>query len=358
MDAPINILKTVWITEKQLGTVRVLRHRGNKIQYRLPPKIEQSITLRFKGRGKTSNTETGDLMLKVQVDRGQDRHESLWLSETDARQGCQKDLVYLSRLFKDIMRVHITVPMLSNDGSIVRIKNRGHKTKFRWGMPIFNRPNGDLLVKFRVFPDSVTAYYRHVDALTTEDMALEGWVYRQRDEILEVLGASISASPVSASEIADIFNTGGWRAISKFLVAHLEVQRFSIQFDAVADLPVPGQFQKSIKTGTYGEFLNGFRIRIRSEFINDPFAVTAIIAHELCHIIEDQVLSQRGTKFAREKGQALVELERRVDLLMFIYQLGEFQLRVARQSRKTFGYFNQEIFERMYVILQRGKKTH
>jgi len=354
----LDINKTVWISENQLGTVRVLRHCGKKIQYRLPPQIENSITLRFKGRGKTENNETGDLMLKVQVDRGQDRHETLWISETDARTGCQKELGYLVGFWNDVRRVQVKVPILSSEGSVVRLRNRGYKTKFRWGMPIFNRPCGDLIVKLRIFPDTVKAYYRDVNMLKTEDLALEGWVYRQKDEILKNLGNPVSRPPVNASEMADIFNSGGWRANAKFLVNYLGVRHFSIKFNAVENLAFPGQYQKRIQVSSFGsKSLTGFLIRIRSEFINDPFMVTAILAHEICHIIEDQSLSRRGAEFSKEAGQELLELERRVDLLMFLHQLGEFQLRVARQSRKTFGYFNQEIFERMYVILQRNKKT-
>jgi hypothetical protein len=53
-----------------------------------------------------------------------------------------------------------------------------------------------------------------------------------------------------------------------------------------------------------------------------------------------------------------MEMERTVDLLVFLYQLGEFQLRVARNRKLTLGYFNQELFERMYVIASRKKHGH
>ena len=44
---------------------------------------------------------------------------------------------------------------------------------------------------------------------------------------------------------------------------------------------------------------------------------------------------------------------RTVDLLVFMYKIGEFQLRVARDQRLTLGYFNQEMFERTQVIVSR-----
>jgi hypothetical protein len=48
-----------------------------------------------------------------------------------------------------------------------------------------------------------------------------------------------------------------------------------------------------------------------------------------------------------------LEEEHTVDLLVFMFKIGEFQLRVARDKRLTFGYFNQEVFERMQVIVSK-----
>ena len=40
-----------------------------------------------------------------------------------------------------------------------------------------------------------------------------------------------------------------------------------------------------------------------------------------------------------------------VDLLVFMFKIGEFQLRVSRDQRLAIGYFNQGVFERMQVIV-------
>lgn len=50
----------------------------------------------------------------------------------------------------------------------------------------------------------------------------------------------------------------------------------------------------------------------------------------------------------------LLEMERTVDLLVFMFKIGEFQLRVARDLGLTLGYFNQDMFERIQVIISRG----
>jgi hypothetical protein len=77
MEAQLNITKSIWIDEQQLGTVLVLRHRGKKVQHRLPANIENSVTLRFKGHGKTRDNQTGALMLAVKIDRGLNRFVDL-----------------------------------------------------------------------------------------------------------------------------------------------------------------------------------------------------------------------------------------------------------------------------------------
>ena len=51
--------------------------------------------------------------------------------------------------------------------------------------------------------------------------------------------------------------------------------------------------------------------------------------------------------------KATLEEERTVDFLVFMFKMGEFQLRVARDERLTLGYFNQEVFERIQVIVSK-----
>ena len=351
--------KTIWITEKEFGTVRTIRHHGKKIQYRVPTILGDSVTLRFKGLGQTQNDQAENLMLQIRVDRGKDRHGTLWISETEARTGCLKTIGYENKgpwFWPKKQPIQVPIPGPGVDGSVLRIPGKGQMSDYQWGWPWTEHPLGNLLVKVRVFPDRVKPVYRHVDALSTENLALEGWVYRQKDEILQAVRGIAALQPVGASTIADIFNSGGWQAIADFLVHHLRVRHFGIRFECVSDLPVPGQCNKRSETK---QGINSIRflIKVRTEFIDDPFSATAILAHEICHVIEDQYLSRRGRDCTLPKGAGLTELERRVDLLVFMHQLGEFQLRVARQSNKTFGYFNQEIFERMYVILQNKKNA-
>ena len=96
-------------------------------------------------------------------------------------------------------------------------------------------------------------------------------------------------------------------------------------------------------------------IAIRRDFLDDPFAVMAILTHELCHVVYSGKLAP-SPDHQSQPGAELLEEERTVDLLVFMFQLGEFQMRVARQRGLTFGYFNQPLFERMQVILSRKRQ--
>ena len=84
---PLDIHRKIWIQPDALGTVRTLRHRGRKVQYKLPATIDDQVILRFKGFGRTKDQQTGDLLLSVQVDRGRDVDASLWLAESEATHG-------------------------------------------------------------------------------------------------------------------------------------------------------------------------------------------------------------------------------------------------------------------------------
>jgi hypothetical protein len=340
--------RTIWITERQLGEIRTLRHRGRKVQYRLPKDIGRQITLRFKGYGKPRAGEVGDLMVHVRVDRGEDVESPLWISEGQARAGATKGIAC------DTGTVAITVPSGSVGGQILRLHGCGRRSPYRWGLPVFMRKRGDLLVRLRVFSDCISPIYRPVDTLGIDELALEGWVYRRSDEILKKLRSSpLSLPPFTATRVADLFNEKGWRAIGWSLADRLRVRYPPVSFEQSASLPAPG----ICRTVTENHSVSRFEIMIRSDFLEDPFAVTAILAHELCHIVEATCLAQRDIA-VELKGGALMEVERTVDLLVFLFQLGEFQMRVARHSRMTLGYFNQELFERMYVIASRKQRAH
>ncbi len=240
----------------------------------------------------------------------------------------------------------------------IRLKGLGYQPDFPGRAPDINLKRGNLLVKLVVYPDRVAPRYGSFDALNTGDMALEGWVYRKIDEVIEKLGDSAFAvSPVTGEMVADIYNEQRWHGIFALLRRHLKLNFVQVQLRTSASIPLPGRCERSFVSQEDGSHESRYVITIKDQFLHNPFAVAAILAHELCHVIyweplEDRKL-QQGNEFVFGSAEDSLEIDRMVDLLVFMFKIGEFQLRVSRDQRLTFGYFNQSVFERMQVIVSR-----
>jgi hypothetical protein len=187
-------------------------------------------------------------------------------------------------------------------------------------------------------------------------MALEGWVYQKFDAVVHRLGrSSLPSHPIQADAIANLFNEFGCKGIFDALVDHLDLTNLRIELAKSASLALPGSCQKTAEVKNNTVVGYRYRITIKEQFLDNPFSTAAIMAHELCHIVYsekiDYAIRLGGLEYKTHKAR--LEEERTVDLLVFMFMLGEFQLRVARDKSLTLGYFNQELFERIQVIVSR-----
>jgi hypothetical protein len=339
----LNEEKTIWIIEQDFGATRTVRHRGREITYNIPAEVLYKATLRIEGAGKSWRQMRGALLIHVCVDRGQSVVSQLWISERQALAGGATKITVLSNT------IRVNVPPTLVNGTTIRVRGQGKISAYEVGMPLRDRPRGDLLLSLNVFADKVYPMHRPVDHLSAEDLHLESWLYRRIDEITPRLGQKLNSIPhFTAERAADLYNDQGWLGIASAMVPHLGIPPRKISFDTTINLPVPGQCQ----TNFVNNRLQDFHITIRTDFTNDPFCAAAVLAHELCHAVEFLRLSNRQPAVKPDRRQTL-EIERTVDLLVFLFGLGEFQLRVARQNRLCLGYFEQDMFERMYVIASR-----
>ena len=96
-----------------------------------------------------------------------------------------------------------------------------------------------------------------------------------------------------------------------------------------------GSCQKVMTLRNNIPVIDHYEIIIMDEFLNNPFSDPAILAHELCHVIYSERIQRQpltaGYVYTSEK--ATLEEERTVDLLVFMFKIGEFQMRVARDKR-------------------------
>jgi hypothetical protein len=347
----LNYELSIWVEEEDLGKEKTLYHKNKHYFVKIPQEINKEIILRLRGLGKTRGNKTGDLFLHVWLNKGEDVRKDLWLSETSARNGADKKLLLDGKL------ITMVIPPKSYTGLTIRLKGFGRKSSFsRYAPALKKKKKGNLYVKLFVYPDSIMPNYGTFETLSTENMALEGWVYRKFDEVIHKLGrSSLPVRPIQAGAIADLFNEWDWMRIFHTLVDHLKLDHLKIELATSASISEPGNCERiaDIQNNKFVGYI--YKITINEQFLDNPFFIAAILAHELCHIVSSEKIDDtpRPVGYVIKNEKSTLEEERTVDLLVFMFKMGEFQLRVARDKRLTLGYFNQEVFERIQVIVSK-----
>lgn len=342
---------TIWVEEEDLGKEKAIFYKNTRYLVKIPQKIIIQITLRLRGLGKTRRNKTGDLFLHVWLNKGEDIRKSLWLSETSARIGTDK------RLTLDGKAIIMTIPPKSYNGLTIRLKGCGREVNFYPRAPdLPPQKIGNALVKLIVYPDSIAPNYGSFETLTTENMVLEGWVYQKIDEVISKVGRPIfCVESLSADAVADLMNERGWRSIFWALVELLNLSNLNIELAKSSSISRPGSCEGTAIIQNDKFIGYRYKVTINEQFLDNPFSIAAILAHELCHVIYSENIEKtlKTTGYIKKSEKETLEAERTVDLLVFMFKIGEFQLRVARDKRLTLGYFNQEVFERIQGIVSR-----
>ncbi len=329
--------RSIWVEHEDLGKEKITKHKNKKYGVKIPHAIDNKVTLRPRGPGRTKDSKIGDLLLHVWLNRGEDIRKSLWISETSARNGADK------RLQLEQKKIRIVIPEKGYDGLVIRPRGLGRNPRFRWRTLFLPRRRGNLLVKLCVYPDSITPNYQSFDMLTTNDMALEGWVYRKIDDIPHKMGRStFLINPIQADAVADLFNEHGLRAIFYALVGHLKLDHLDIRLTESDSISSPGNCQRTLTSHSSTPMACSYVITINEQFLDNPFSIAAILAHELCHVVYNERIEDKPESGTYILGteQELLEIERTVELLVFMFKIGEFQLRVSRDRQLTLRHFN------------------
>ena len=346
----MDVHRSIWIEQDELGKERVIKHKRRRYRVKIPKEINRKVTLRLRGIGRTKGGLTGNIYLHVWLNKGADIRRDYWISETVARTGENRKMVVGDK------RPRIFIPEGSRDGLVIRYTGLGRMPDFHWRKPFLRRRRGNFLLKLHVYPDTVLPRYGSFDDLSTRDMYLEGWVYRQYDHILEKIElSSFPKEPIAAERIARLFNKHGYRGVFSALLNHLGLRHMSINLRKSDSITAPGYCQRYVITQENKRSSLSYTIQIQTQFVNNPFATAAILAHELCHVVYSERIMDWAERISNQQQSPVERLneEQTVDLLVFMYKLGEFQIRVARDKRLTLGYFNQSVFDRMQVIVAR-----
>lgn len=350
----LDLEASISVEQEELGGEKVILHNKKRFRIKIPEKINKKITLRLQGLGKKRGSKYGNLYLHLWLNKGEDIQKNLWISESCARNGVKKLIRTGGRKFR------VTIPANSYHGRKIRLKGLGKKPRFGKEVSVKEKKRGNLYITLKTFPDHIIPRYGTIDNHTVSDMYLEGWVYRKVDEIIKTIDyKSLPACPIPAECICDIFNELGWTGVFEALTKHTNLTDTLIRLKKSNSISHPGYCKGSrTSSSSSATVKTRYTITIHENYIHNPFATAAIFAHELCHVIYSEKLQNRllNPIFSRNEDKQRIEDERTIDLLVFLFRMGEFQLRVARESRLTLGYFDQKIFERMQVIV--GKKLN
>jgi len=351
-----NDTRSIWIRNGDIDQKVSLTHNNKKIMVKIPQNIkdEREITLRLKGMGKTKKNGAGDLFLHVFLNEGYDTEMDLWISDKTAKNG-----IPISSFVHGYGDAEINIPENSYSGLVLCINGLGKEPEFSATAPPFKRQRGDLFVKLNVYAADIMPEYGSFDSLSTDDMALEKWVYLKIAEIYNKMGKHFfQTTPIHADEIAKAFNYSGWKGIYQIIFKKLALTSVNITVNESPDISEPGRCKihweriDTMKNDVCisSRYKNRYEIEINTNYLDNPFVIAAIIAHELCHVICSEKFYY-GKPDAEEKDKKeKLEEERFVDLLMFMSGMGEFQLRASMDKRTTFGYFDQILFNRIYFI--------
>ena len=350
----LDVERSMWVEEDDLGKEKIFYYKDHRYYVKIPQMIHKHITVRLRGLGKSRRGKTGDIYLHLWLNKGEDICKDLWLSETCARSGADKKLELNTRI------ITMIVPPNSHHGLTIRLRGYGQEGSFGPRAPaLAHKKRGNALIKLFVYPDRITPNYGSFEHLSTDSMALEGWLYRNIDDVIQKVGKSVlPLNPLQAETVADRFNEGSWMGIFDALVTHLRLNKVHIEVKKSDPDSLPGSCQRMLHFQEKLPPRSEYRITINEKFLDHPFSVAAILAHELCHVVYGEKIDDtpKSPGYVVKSDKATLEEERTVDLLVFLFKIGEFQLRMARDARLTLGYFNQEVFERMQGIVWKKLK--
>jgi hypothetical protein len=344
---------SILVEPQELGQYKTIISENREIHFRVPQKIIPTEIQRLKGLGKTKGKLTGNILIQMWLNKGIDVNTTLWLSEDSAWKGTHRTLWTSNGI------IQVIIPKGSKNNSLITMKGFGDPPKFGAGVYFDNAKRGDLFIRLRTYQDSIEPRYGSFGSLSTEAMGVEGWVYKKIDEIISKLGTSIlNYEPITADEIAEVYNETGWHGIFTHLRNRLNLTDIKIEIVPTGKLTRPGECHMNLSQyhDAGSVYVTSAVIYIDQAYLCDPIFAAAILAHELCHVVYSQNFLKSVKSKQTPNDPETLEQERAVDLLLFMFRLGGFQIRVSRDRNLTLGYFNQEMFDRMFVIVTKEIK--
>ncbi len=354
-----NVHGTVWIDDRDIGRRRSIRVDGRTVAFIVPSFEGPTHELRLPGAGRTTVARTGHVLLTLRRIRGETQSRNVWISADERASGTYIDV----RTSAGVLKVR--VPPGHPAGRILRLREAGPLPDAGTHEPPPSTRRGDVLLRVLYYTPVLQLRQSSPDELTTEQLALEAMARRRFDEFAKAIPAHfLSKPPLPVARVVDAFNLDGWTAVCACVIGHLEMAAYSIDPPTAESLPprTAGRCESAVFRPS-GRMTH--RIAIDIGLIESPFAVAAVCAHELCHVISNEHLrshesiAKRGVILEGSAvGSADIEQEeQRVDFMVCCVGLGHFQVYTRRTAEIHMGYYDQQLFERLIGVAMRLTNT-
>jgi len=176
---------------------------------------------------------------------------------------------------------------------------------------------------------------------------------------------------VHVNKVVEAYNHKGVEGVFYLLKSYLKI-RYHVKLSICNAINEPGRclckITKSTLRDNYSNitstktYYSDYEIMINQKYINNPFFVASILAHELCHIVYNTYLAETengstGFYYRNSWGvdDSTTEMEQTVDVLTFVLGLGEFRIR-AKGYGVYMGYLQEPIFNNLFHFANNNVK--
>jgi hypothetical protein len=76
----LNYEHSIWIEQEDLGKEKVIKLKNKRHTVMMPHHMNKDVVIRLRGLGKTKNNKTGDLLLHIWLNKGNDEMVHKWVT--------------------------------------------------------------------------------------------------------------------------------------------------------------------------------------------------------------------------------------------------------------------------------------
>ena len=359
--------KTYLLSEEEVDKKEInYTYKGKVYKVKLPLiEPQKEVKIRLKKIG----PEGKDLILKLFYNKGAKQYVEHWVEKTALNKG------YMGKINIE-NRVTDFIIDNSNLYSGIVLRNKG-KLPFLLTILFRDRQyRGDVVVKLISYNSDILSGHSFFYNLTDQCLKEENKIFEKASAILRKKYDYINKvwqgqKNVHAVKVAEAYNHNGILGVFNLLKEYLRIND-CVKLSVSNLINEPGRCSCKMITTTsrsnYSyiesktQYFEDYEIIINQKYINNPFFVASILAHELCHIVYNKYF-YTAEKFSGgfyrnsvwDSDASTCDMEQTVDILTFVLGLGEYRIR-AKFYGVFFGYLQEPIFHNLFYFANHNVK--